>query len=70
MTCRVARSYQCLTEMGPVVCSECGLTRQEDRALAKSFGPYLCLACEQSPVECGVPERMTTLSRRVQQSIV
>ena len=70
MTCRVARSYQCLTDMGPVVCSECGLTNLEDRALAKSFGPYLCLVCEQSLVECGVPERMPTLSRRVQQLVV
>lgn len=70
MTCRVARSYRCLTEMGPVVCSECGLTHLEDRAGAKSFGPYLCLACEQSLIECGVSERMTTLSSRVQQPVV
>jgi hypothetical protein len=70
MTCRVARSYQCLTNIEPVSCSECGLTHREERAISKSFGPYLCLRCEQSLVDCGFPERMTTLSSRVQQPVV
>jgi hypothetical protein len=39
MTCRVARSYQYLTDMGPVASSECGLTHLDNRDLAKAYGP-------------------------------
>jgi hypothetical protein len=48
MTCRVARSYQHFTRMGPVPCSECGLIYLDVRVASGTLGPYLCPICAQS----------------------